>query len=386
MAARFERDRLIIRLYEAAGNSAGVTAALSEIGASLGASAGQVLVSEKATGQIIEDLFYAREDLSAQFGAYERYWRQRDPRFAIAARAPGEVHSDIAVIEPAAFERTEICNDLLLPSGVRYTMFCNADAGGELALACAFMRPPTDGGFQGAEVEHMKMLLPHLSAALRAHVLVSTLSSENRELRAALDHVPSAVVILDARGRVVSANRAAEEILAKGDGLTTRDGALTAVRRADAARLAANLNDVTSLATDRSRTPAPSSPVMIVHRAQGSPLELVLFPLFERSAGPLRGRVLAVINDPDRAVSLDPELVARLHGLTATEAELAVTLAAGRSLTNFAAERGCSEQTARTHLKRIFAKTGLTRQAELVRALLLGAALRGTLGPTRSRE
>ena len=85
--------------------------------------------------------------------------------------------------------------------------------------------------------------------------------------------------------------------------------------------------------------------------------------------------MLAVVHDPDQGARLDPELVARLHGLAATEAELAVMLAAGRTVADFAAEHGCREQTARTHLKHIFSKTGFTRQPELVCALLTGAAM-----------
>ena len=70
--------------------------------------------------------------------------------------------------------------------------------------------------------------------------------------------------------------------------------------------------------------------------------------------------------------------MARIYGLTAKEAELAVALAAGGTLSEFAAERGCSELTARTHLKRILSKTGFVRQSELVRALLTGAVMHTT--------
>jgi len=61
--------------------------------------------------------------------------------------------------------------------------------------------------------------------------------------------------------------------------------------------------------------------------------------------------------------------------LTPTEAELAAALAEGRTLAEFAEARGCSEQTGRTHLKRILEKTGTSRQADLVRVLLTGAAM-----------
>ncbi|WP_434385964.1 LuxR C-terminal-related transcriptional regulator [Melittangium boletus] len=94
-----------------------------------------------------------------------------------------------------------------------------------------------------------------------------------------------------------------------------------------------------------------------------------------RERGDRRARVLAVFHDPDTVLRLDPGLIARLHGLTPTEALLAASLAQGLSLAEFAATRGCTEQTARTHLKRVLDKMGVRRQSELVRVLLGSAAL-----------
>jgi DNA-binding CsgD family transcriptional regulator len=49
---------------------------------------------------------------------------------------------------------------------------------------------------------------------------------------------------------------------------------------------------------------------------------------------------------------------------------VASELVAGRTLAQASRRLGIMPQTARTHLKRVFSKTGVTRQAELVRLLL----------------
>jgi DNA-binding CsgD family transcriptional regulator len=49
-------------------------------------------------------------------------------------------------------------------------------------------------------------------------------------------------------------------------------------------------------------------------------------------------------------------------------------LAAGRSLLEAARDQGISLNTARAHLRAIFAKTGIDRQSRLVGALLKSAA------------
>jgi len=93
-----------------------------------------------------------------------------------------------------------------------------------------------------------------------------------------------------------------------------------------------------------------------------------------RGEGSRTARVLAVIHDPRRIVRLQPALLAKVHGLTKTEAALAAALAAGRTVASFAIGQGSSEHTARTHMKRILEKTGTKRQADLVRVLLTGVA------------
>ena len=61
----------------------------------------------------------------------------------------------------------------------------------------------------------------------------------------------------------------------------------------------------------------------------------------------------------------------RCHfGLTPAEARLALQLVAGETLRSAGVKLGISYETARTHLKNIFSKTGTRRQAELVVVLV----------------
>jgi DNA-binding CsgD family transcriptional regulator len=60
------------------------------------------------------------------------------------------------------------------------------------------------------------------------------------------------------------------------------------------------------------------------------------------------------------------------YGLTPTEVRLATHIAAGGSVADYAALHKVSEGTVRTHLKAVFAKTGVHRQADLVRLLAGG--------------
>ena len=74
---------------------------------------------------------------------------------------------------------------------------------------------------------------------------------------------------------------------------------------------------------------------------------------------------------PGRASPLAPEQLARLFGLTRAESAVALALARGKTLDEYAAEAGVLISTVRTHLRAIFDKTYTRRQADLVRLLLL---------------
>jgi DNA-binding CsgD family transcriptional regulator len=93
------------------------------------------------------------------------------------------------------------------------------------------------------------------------------------------------------------------------------------------------------------------------------------------------GRPLAIVFA--RALAHDTNLedeAIRLFGLTPAEAKVASALASGQSLAEAADEQMVRITTARTHLARIFQKTG-TRQQSQVAALLRAAHL-----PVRSRH
>ena len=83
---------------------------------------------------------------------------------------------------------------------------------------------------------------------------------------------------------------------------------------------------------------------------------------------PVAAFVLVV--DPASRTCIDPAVAAAALGLTGMESRVAVLLAEGLSVREVAAATGRGESTIRSHVKHMFAKHGLSRQAELVRLVL----------------
>jgi DNA-binding CsgD family transcriptional regulator len=79
----------------------------------------------------------------------------------------------------------------------------------------------------------------------------------------------------------------------------------------------------------------------------------------------MHARALLLAIDPHAGDPPDPGLVRDVLGLTLREARLASFVGIGLRPGQAAEKLGITEETARTALKRVFAKVGVSRQSEL---------------------
>jgi DNA-binding CsgD family transcriptional regulator len=73
-----------------------------------------------------------------------------------------------------------------------------------------------------------------------------------------------------------------------------------------------------------------------------------------------------VVRDHDRAIRSSIAAIKTFHGLTPSEAKMLGLVCEGLDTIAASERLGIAKTTARTHLQRLFAKTGTTRQSELV--------------------
>lgn len=179
----------------------------------------------------------------------------------------------------------------------------------------------------------------------------------------ALDRLALGVVVVDEVGAVVFTNQRGGALLAARDGLSLDSGGVCrAERRADSEALAA---------ARREAVAQQESVALSIERAEAAtPLRLVVMPFDDA------GRVLLFITDPDEPAPLSADLIGQMFGLTRSEARLTAALAGGLDLAEAAETCAITKTTARSYLKQIFLKVGVSRQAELVQAVLSAAAAR----------
>jgi DNA-binding CsgD family transcriptional regulator len=234
----------------------------------------------------------------------------------------------------------------------------------------AMMRQARSGPFNQDDAQLIQVLTPHFQRAVQVHSHVEELQAQRHALSEALDCVQFGVILIGLDGRVVVANRVAQEIARQGDGLLVSTNGISSSNSAQTERLHRLITAVT-----RKRFPSGGS--MLLLRPSGrKPLSVLTCPLSRKELDINSRRVIAAlfITDPERQIEALPETLTRLYGLTPREAALTVLLTQGKDLHEASEHLGVSLSTVQSHLKHILEKTGTHRQAEVVALILKSLA------------
>lgn len=242
------------------------------------------------------------------------------------------------------------------------TLALATSEGRKFAVVISAVRP------FGEEAEWAAARLePHISRALR----ISGVLHQNRSTMlgafTALELAQRGVLLAHRNGAVVPANDLAEAIIAKTAGLALRHGQLVCARSEDTSRLRRAIADCM-------RNPRSAQAIVIdIDRDDGQAnLRLHCVPVVNEwqatSHDPVRAMVVLI--DPDARLNQQAERLQSLFDLTPAETALVCELVRGGNRGDIAARLDVTVATVRSQLTSIFDKTGVRRQAELVRILM----------------
>ena len=228
--------------------------------------------------------------------------------------------------------------------------------------------PVAPGGWESSRVAMVKRLVPHVRQFVRVRQALVRAGAGDTTVTALLDNSRVGVVHLDQRARILAANDRARGILQGGEGLVEKDGGLGASAPEDQIHLDRLL---------ASALPAGGDPAtggsMRLHR-QHALLPLVVHvkpvPIPQPSYAARYVAALALIYEPGSTHRIEPALVAATLGLTPGESQVAAWLAEGKSVDAMARATGHTKGAIYWHLKQIYQKLQISRQADLVRLVL----------------
>ncbi len=366
-------DRILGSLHEAAFDDAGWPGTAGLIDAACGLK-GNILVFGEGRAQPDVEIYWARfcfrghrrEDWEQEY--FRDYWI-RDERLPRLRQLPhGRLVHSAELFSEAERKMSATYNEALRKSDVQNSLNVRLDGPDGTRVVWVLGDPVAASGWGSGQTRMVERLLPHVRQFVLVRQALVEAGALGESLTGLLDVAGTGVIHLDRRGQMVAASDRAVELLRRRDGLLDDGGVLHAVEPADDADLQGLLRRVLPLPGGQG-----AGGSVTVGRLSVSPrLVLHVSPVggSSRDARTRRVAALVLVVEPGRRPSIDANLVAAALGLTPTESSVAAMLATGYSIREIAEATRRSEATVRWHLKQIFIKQRISRQADLVRLVL----------------
>lgn len=188
--------------------------------------------------------------------------------------------------------------------------------------------------------------------------------------------LPAGVALLDRNLKVYETNHDASRLFAAGSFISILEGHLNVHDEEARSKLRKFVSD--------SDAPMEEYRLKISEYPGSESLDLTVRRVNTAdTSGAAEQYFLLFLFEPSTRSRLDIATLRQLYKLTVSEARVAALIVDGKSIDKIADDLKISVHTARTHLKRIFHKTGTHRQAELVHRLVTGPA---AIGPSMDQS
>jgi DNA-binding CsgD family transcriptional regulator/PAS domain-containing protein len=208
---------------------------------------------------------------------------------------------------------------------------------------------------------------PHVQRAFIIGRERQSKSDMARTFAQALDAMSVAVFLIDKRGAVVHANQGAQSMLASGQVLRMANGKLVT----GTVRVNRWLAEAV-LSVDRDITAASSAASSrLLSGDDGENYVLHMMPLrsgLRRGIGQSHGAAaLLLVKSASFRTTRASEAIAKHYRLTPGEHRVLLTIVEADGVPEAARRLAISQATVKTHLNRLFDKTGVSRQTEIVK-------------------
>ena len=261
-----------------------------------------------------------------------------------------------------------VYNEALLLAGCQDALRVRLGGPDGTRIAWNLADPVDSNGWDASRVTMASRLLPHIGQFVSIRQALARAEARSATVTSLLDNPRVGVLHLDRRGRILEVNDRARGILRSGDGISDRYGTLRARAPADQGRL----DELLGNALRASNAPATGGSMMLRRSSVLPPfvvhIKPVPFPRLHYGARHVAALVLIV--EPGRRHRIDPQVVATTLELTPGETQVAVGLAEGKGVREMAEATGRTEGAIYRHLKQIYQKQSISRQADLVRLVL----------------
>jgi DNA-binding CsgD family transcriptional regulator len=359
-------SQLIGEIYDAALDASKWSAVLAKAAHFVGGSSAALFSKDAASGA--GNIYY-------EFGT-DPYYRQLyfekyvklDP--ARTGHFFADVEQPIAVSDLMPYHEfleTRFYREWAQPQGVVDFVAAVLDKSATSVAMFGVFRHERDGLVDDETRRRVRRIVPHIRRAVLVSRLIDLKTTEAATFADTLDGLSAGMCLLDADGRVVHTNVAGRLMLDQGDFLSESNGRIV-VRDGKTERV---LRELLVAAGGGDAAIGTDGIALPLRARDGTSYVAHVLPLTSgarRLAGAAYSATAALFvrKSAIPAVS-SPEVIARAYKLTPTELRVLLAIVDVGGVPEVAIALGVAESTVKTHLGHLFEKTGVARQADLVK-------------------
>jgi DNA-binding CsgD family transcriptional regulator len=358
-------DRIIGKIYDTTLDESCWSSLLGDIAQAVGAVSGVYAGLDTRRGR--GAYWHALHHNPQVQALYNEVFLLADPTLAHTIEHPGVAFACTDYITDEVVATNPFYTQFLIPGGMRYVLSGVVSKRGSIVSFFGFQRTIGQQPFGAAEKAFMQQLIPHFQKADEIATRTASISEGKRAAMAFMDRLEYGVVFVDRIGQICMSNKKAEAWLSSGavvlanlGRLGMRDEALNK-KLFELVRQAGKKGDDLLVQGGGFEVPALGS-------EEGA--RIVVLPLEQGARAAVedtQATAVVVVVGLEQRRSLAPQVLRETYGLTAAEQRVALEFAAGMPLLEVADKLSLSAHTVKTHIKRIFEKTRVNRQSELVR-------------------
>jgi DNA-binding CsgD family transcriptional regulator/PAS domain-containing protein len=254
------------------------------------------------------------------------------------------------------------------PQGLVDVLSVALDKSATSAALLMVFRHERDGRVDDEMRRRMRLIIPHVRRAVLIGLVIQLQTATAATFADILDGISAGMFLVDASGRIIHANTSGHALLGQGSVLRAADG-----------KLAANDAGAEQALHEVFRAAGSRDVLVGVKGIGGVPLTardgeryiahvLPLTSGARRKAGTSYAAIAALfVHKAALEAPSPPEVIAKTYKLTPSELRVLLGIVQLGSVPETAATLGLGKATVRTHLLRLYAKTGTGHQAELVK-------------------
>jgi DNA-binding CsgD family transcriptional regulator/PAS domain-containing protein len=358
---------LVAEIYDAAVDTERWPGVLRKVRDFVGGSAAAIF-SKDATVRSL-NVFYDCGSLDPRYQRlYEETYARFDP--STTAHVLAEVEQPICTADIMPYDefyQTRFYKEWGRPQGLVDVITAVLDRSATGAALCGVFLKEKDGVANNETRWRMRQVVPHIRRAVVIGRAIELKTAEAATFADTFDGLSAGMFLVDQAGRIVHANASGHAMLRDAVVLRAAGGKLTPVEPGSAAEL----SEVLAAARGGDAAIGLKGIALPLSGSDDACYVAHVLPLTsgarQRTAATYAAAAAVFVRKAEIGVPSPPEVIARRYNLTPSELRVLLAIVEIGGVPEAADTLGVSEATVKTHLHRLFGKTGATRQADLVK-------------------